>query len=315
MTARPGGAGRVRWSRFAIVVLPALTIAGLLTGLTARGAIAASISVSGAEFLVTADRLTGSGFQQYPGQLTVDGATAGKPVIIVAIHNATLTKMCQSVSVAGVTLRLTAGDGSAPVSASNLVVDVAALSGETAQFKSMVIGSGHGQLGEQADRVIITRLRQDTWLTTAGTFSLPGLALGFGSGCLTGCALAAHQPALIGSWESCDSPLGWAGTWLTPSALAFSASVVASEHRLRMANPAAAPAAPSTTSRAARPRQLTIERVMPCSRDSSSGRTACAPWRSVEVTRGVIAFSTTSANASIRGALQTRAWCMPCWTC
>jgi hypothetical protein len=181
-------AGRVKWRRFAVAILPALAVAGLLMGLTAEGAIAASISVSGQEFMVTAAQLTGSGFQQYPGQVTVDGADGSKttvPVIVSIIHSATLTNMCQSVTVAGVTLRLTAGGGAAPVSASDLIVDAAKLNGNSASFQNVVIGAdaGGGTFGEQADDVIIANLRQDTWLTTAGTFTLPDLSLGFGSGC------------------------------------------------------------------------------------------------------------------------------------
>jgi len=40
-----------------------------------------------------------------------------------------------------------------------------------------------GSFGEQADTVTIDNLNQDTWLTTAGTFTLPDLRLGFGGGC------------------------------------------------------------------------------------------------------------------------------------
>jgi hypothetical protein len=181
-------AGRVRWRRFAIAVLPALAVAGLLSGLTAEGAIAASISVSGEEFLVTAQQLTGAGFQQYPGQITVDGTdrpTYTVPVVVSAIRHATLTHMCQSVSVAGLTLRLTAGGGAAPVSASDLVVDAATVNGDNARFQDIAIGTdtGTGSFSEQAGDVIISDLRQDTWLTTAGTFTLPDLSLAFGSGC------------------------------------------------------------------------------------------------------------------------------------
>jgi len=191
--------GRVKWRRFAIVALPAAAIAGVLIGLTAEGAIAASISVSGQEFLVTADQLSGTGFEQFGGQVTsdgTDGSQATQPVIVSAINSATLTNLCQSVSVAGFTLRLTAGGGGSPVSVSNLIVDAGSISGSQAQFHNISIGTDAGTLtedpgvtgtsggfGEQADDVTITDLRQDTWLTTAGTFTLPGLSLSFGSSC------------------------------------------------------------------------------------------------------------------------------------
>jgi hypothetical protein len=41
-----------------------------------------------------------------------------------------------------------------------------------------------GDFGQQADSVVITNLRQDNFATTAATFSLPGLTLGFSN---TGC--------------------------------------------------------------------------------------------------------------------------------
>jgi hypothetical protein len=230
--------GRVRWRRFAIVMLPAMAIAGLLVGLTAEGAIGASISVSGQEFLVTADELDGTGFQQYPGQVAVDGGGGSKttvPVIISAIRNATLTNLCQSVSVAGLTLRLTAGGGATPVSASDLVVDAATVSGN-ARFQNIAIGTdaGRGKFGEQAGNVTITHLRQDTWLTSAGTFTLPGLSLGFGATCLGRRGRPAlgrplfHQFELTRSSDCSDSPAACAGT-AGVSVLAFSASAVAVE--------------------------------------------------------------------------------------
>jgi hypothetical protein len=191
--------GHVQWRRFAIVALPAAAIAGLLIGLTAEGAMAASISVSGQEFLVTADQLSGSGFEQFGGQVTsdgTDGSQSSQPVIVSAISTAKLTNLCQSVSVAGVTLRLTAGGNGSAVSASNLIVDAGSVSGSQAQFHNIAIGVDAGTLtedpgvtgssggfGEQADGVTITGLRQDTWLTTAGTFTLPDLSLSFGGTC------------------------------------------------------------------------------------------------------------------------------------
>jgi hypothetical protein len=82
------------------------------------------------------------------------------------------------------------------VSAENLVVDADQLSGN-ATFTNIAIGQDAGTLtevlgttgasggfGEQAETIVITNLRQHTWLTTAGTFTLPGLGLSFSrSGC------------------------------------------------------------------------------------------------------------------------------------
>jgi uncharacterized protein DUF6230 len=186
--------GRMKWRRFAIVAVPALAVAGLLVGLTAEGAIASSISVSGQEFLITASTFSANGFEQFGGSVT--NANGQQPVIITAMHQATIDNLCQSVSVGPVTLRLTAGSGSNPVTADNLIVDASSQTGSVATFHNITIGQDAGTLsedpgttgtsggfGQQADTFTITNLVQNTWLTTAGTFTLPGLSIGFGSSC------------------------------------------------------------------------------------------------------------------------------------
>jgi hypothetical protein len=186
--------GRVKWRRFAMVAVPAVIVAGALIGLTAQGAIASSISVSGEEYLITASKLTGQGFEQFGGQ--VSGGSGTQPVIISAIHSATLANLCQSVTIGPLTLHLTAGGGGTPVSAQNLVVDASGQTGSEAVFHNISIGLDAGTLsedpgaegasggfGQQADSMEIDNLVQHTWLTTAGTFTLPDLSLGFGGSC------------------------------------------------------------------------------------------------------------------------------------
>jgi hypothetical protein len=192
---RSPASGKVRWRRFAIVAVPSVAIAGALIGLTAKGAIASSISVSGQEFLVTASQLNGTGFEQFGGE--VPGTNNSQnPVVISAIHHATLANLCQSVTVGPVTLRLTAGGGGNLVSADNLVVDASGQTGSVATFHNITIGQDAGTLtedpgtagtpggfGQQADSITIDNLVQHTWLTTAGTFTLPGLSISFGKSC------------------------------------------------------------------------------------------------------------------------------------
>jgi len=186
--------GHVRWRRLAIILGPAAALTAVLVGLTANGAIAASLSVSGQEFLVTSSQLTGHGFEQYGS--TIGGSSGNQPVVVSAIHSATLSHLCQQVTVGGVSLVLHAGDGSTPVSASNLIVDASGQSGSQAVFHNITIGQDAGSLGEdpgaagqaggfgqEASTVTIDNLVQHTWLTTAGTFTLPGLTLGFGGHC------------------------------------------------------------------------------------------------------------------------------------
>jgi len=191
----PRATGKVRWRKFAIAAVPAIAVAGTLVGLTAEGAIASSISVSGQAFTISASQLSGSGFEQFGGAVSESNGTQ-HPVMVSAIGNANLTNLCQSVSVFGITLRLTAGDSGTPANAQNLIVDADSQTGSSATFTNITIGQDAGTLtevpgvtgpagtfGEQADSVVINNLRQDTWLTTAGTFTLPDLSLGFGGSC------------------------------------------------------------------------------------------------------------------------------------
>ena len=186
--------GKVRWRRFAMVAVPAGVVAGILVGLTAEGAIASSISVSGQEYTVTASTLTGQGFEQFGG--TVNQGNGQQPVVISGIHQAKLYNLCQSVKVGPVTLRLTAGSGGNPAVADNLIVDASGQTGSVAVFNNIAIGQDAGTLtddpgtdgtsggfGQQATSMSISNLRQQTWLTTAGTFTLPGLTIGFGGNC------------------------------------------------------------------------------------------------------------------------------------
>jgi Family of unknown function (DUF6230) len=181
--------GKVKWRRFAIVAIPAFVVAGTLVGLTAEGALASSISVSGQQFTITADQLAGTGFAQFGGALP-NSSGGQTPVIVSSIKNATMSNLCQSVSVLGMTVHLTAGGKGDPVSASNLVVDASDQTASSAVFSDISIGQDAGSLGgpagtfgEAASQVTIDNLVQRTWYTTAGTFTLPNLSLGFGGSC------------------------------------------------------------------------------------------------------------------------------------
>jgi hypothetical protein len=188
--------GRVRWLRFAAIALPSLALSGAVVGLTAGGALASSFSVSGQQFEVSADSLTGTGFQQFG---TVDTESGNTPVAVAEteISSATITSLCQSVTtdfpmgLGDFTLKITAGSGSTPVTASSLIIDANQLSGSTATFKNISIGQdastlnedpgapvgAAGTFGQQADSITISNLQQTALSTSAGTFTLPGFAL------------------------------------------------------------------------------------------------------------------------------------------
>ena len=192
--------GRVNWRRFAVVFLPSLVAVAALVVMTAQSVLAVSFSISGTPFTVTATQLKGQGFEQF-GILdqsvlkNLPGHTNQIVLTANAMRSATLSHLCQSVSLGALTLKITAGGGSTPVSATNLVVDADQLSGD-ASFTNITIGQDAstlsavpgvkgppGDFAQQADTVTINNLRQHAYATTAGVFTLPGFSLSFGGSC------------------------------------------------------------------------------------------------------------------------------------
>jgi hypothetical protein len=192
--------GRVSWRRFAAVLLPSLAVLAVLVFLTTQAVLAVSFSISGTPFTVTAKELKGRGFEQF-GVLdtsvlnTLPGHTNQIVLTANAIKSATLTDLCQELVLGGLNLRITAGTGGRPVTATDLVVDADKLSGN-ASFTNIQIGRDAstltdvpgirgmpGDFAQQAQAVTITNLRQHAYATTAGTFTLPAFSLSFGGHC------------------------------------------------------------------------------------------------------------------------------------
>ncbi|MGC4981568.1 DUF6230 family protein [Streptomyces sp. DT193] len=200
--------GGTRWKRFAVVMVPSVAATAAIGVALAQGALAASFSVSGQSFKVTADKLEGTGFSQY-GALDqgtgLDGKAALHPVAVSAFKSADITSMCQSVVtpnipvLGSVSLVLKAGGGSTPVHADNLYIDVEDL-GADATFTNIDIGvaakdanKGPGMKGggeqanpygfaQQAEKAVLTDVKQTAWATTAGTFKLSGLKMSVSAG-------------------------------------------------------------------------------------------------------------------------------------
>ncbi|MEU3710262.1 DUF6230 family protein [Streptomyces catenulae] len=185
--------GRISWRRFAVLTVPAVAGTAALGIALANGALAASFAVSGQQFKVSADRLTGDGFAQY-GSVDTNARGDLLPVAVTAIKTAELHHLCQSVVthlpvLGDISLNLTAG-GDKPVQATNLFVDATQLSGD-ASFHGIEIGRDASTLSkgpadakglqdlfaQQADDVAINHLRQTAWSTNAGTFRLSGLSM------------------------------------------------------------------------------------------------------------------------------------------
>lgn len=193
--------GGTRWKRFAVVMVPSVAATAAIGVALAQGALAASFSVSGQSFKVSADKLEGTGFEQYgaiDNGYTLEGKSTAHPVAVSAFKSATITNLCQSVVtpdipvLGSVSLILKAGGGSTPVEADNIYIDVADLQAD-AVFNNIDIGvaakdaaKGPGMKGgseqanpygfsQQADSATLTGVKQTAWATTAGTFKLSGL--------------------------------------------------------------------------------------------------------------------------------------------
>ncbi|GAA4893179.1 DUF6230 family protein [Streptomyces coeruleoprunus] len=190
--------GRIQWKRFALLSVPAVGVTAALGVALASGAVAASFAVSGQQFKVSADSLTGEGFAQY-GSIDTNAREELLPVAVTAIRRAEMNNLCQSVVtslpiVGDISLNLTAGKKS-PVVATGLFVDATQLSGD-ADFDNIEIGRDASTLdkgpdgaqgmqdlfGQQADTVRITDLKQVAWATNAGTFKLSGLSMKLSKG-------------------------------------------------------------------------------------------------------------------------------------
>jgi hypothetical protein len=188
--------GRTNWRRFAVAVGVPTVVAGGLVVALATGALAASFSVSGTQFKLTADRLVGEGFTQYSKPLPTKKVqdSTGKPYVVAAmsgIGSADIYKLCQSVAAGPVILRIEAGnDPNRPAEAEDLLIGMSELSGD-ATFSDINIGQDastldadgaeeHGDVagfGQQADKVTIVGLKQKAYMTSASTFKLTGMSL------------------------------------------------------------------------------------------------------------------------------------------
>jgi len=192
-------------------MVPSVAATAAIGVALAQGALAASFSVSGQSFKVTAKELHGKGFAQYGAidqGYTLSGGKAAHPVAVSAFNSATIQKMCQSVVtpdipiLGDVTLKLEAGDStdeSKQVQADRLYIDVETLDAD-ATFHGLDIGvaakdaskgpgmKGNGEqanpfgFAQQADSVDLSNVHQTAWATTAGTFKLSGLHMSLHKG-------------------------------------------------------------------------------------------------------------------------------------
>ena len=180
--------GRTRWRRFLLTFTFGATVAAvLLTGMSS-GAIAASFTVSGATFKISATELRGQGVVQYG---TVDQSAGNAyPVLATGFVKVEADNFCQSFVVHSVpvfndlTIRITA-PGQTGFSADNLVIGSQSLTGNLT-MSNVQLGHDAGQLdngppgvhglagsfGIQASGLTLDQLQEVSTSTTAATLRL-----------------------------------------------------------------------------------------------------------------------------------------------
>ncbi|MEU1184792.1 DUF6230 family protein [Streptomyces sp. NPDC005820] len=195
-----GRRGRVRPRRAAVMAVPAAAVAATLAILTAEGALGVQFAISGMPFVVTGDKLEGTGFEQFGALDSMienspnQGDTGGQVLVVTSVvKNGDITNMCQAVDLGGIQLLLTAGGDGTPVHVENLAIDSDVIKGD-AEFHGIEIGGDastfnkggvkgpEGVYGQQADTVLIKNLYQHNYAATAGVFKLPDLHMRFGTG-------------------------------------------------------------------------------------------------------------------------------------
>jgi hypothetical protein len=190
--------GKTRWKRFAVVMVPTLAVTAAVGISVAQGALAASFSVSGSQFKVSAASLHGDGFTQYGTVDTIEGGQT-IPVAVSGFNSAVIHNLCQSVALPfGFVLKINAGDdANNPVTASKLYIDMTDLQATTATFNDINIGVAEGAVSkgvvnpadsskstyspagfaQEATSADLTGVKQTAWATSAATFNLNGLHL------------------------------------------------------------------------------------------------------------------------------------------
>ncbi len=197
--------GGTKWKRFAVVMVPSIAATAAIGVALSQGALAASFSVSGQQFKVSADKLVGEEMVQYG---TVDMGADGKPhpVTVSAFNNAKIYDMCQSVVtkvpfLGDITMVLNAGgDPQKPVKAKDIYIDIAQLDSSKATFSNIDIGVATGStrdgypkpkeksegdhkqvdlngFAQQAEGAVIENVKQTAWATSASTLELSGFGL------------------------------------------------------------------------------------------------------------------------------------------
>ncbi|MFV2175864.1 DUF6230 family protein [Actinomadura sp. LOL_016] len=184
-----------RLRRFLVLFVPATGSLAVLAFGMAQGALPASFAVSGRQMKVSADELSGQGFDLYRAVVhSADGDD--HPVLTLTMRSARVVGLCQSAAVdtplGRYTVRLSAKDPARPSRVHGLSISATDVDADV-DFRSLLLNRDAGGLGADApttgspgdfgvgaDGFVVTNVRADAWLVAGGSFQVTGLDVSFG---------------------------------------------------------------------------------------------------------------------------------------
>ncbi|MER5218351.1 DUF6230 family protein [Streptomyces sp. NPDC002838] len=169
--------GRTSRRRLVGALVMTMSVAAVILGCIAEGAVAASFT-SGAPFTVTLEHLRAKGFGL---QLGVSRST-GKPAVLTRWPDADVRGLCQSSTVdlpvvGRTTMVLTAR----AAHVTDLVIDAYSASGQLS-FTGLAIGPAGEGTGFRSGGAELENITLQAGAATAGTFSITGVELGIRRG-------------------------------------------------------------------------------------------------------------------------------------
>lgn len=171
--------GKTRRLVYSLTLLVSFTFLIILGALVAKGAIGVAATLPGT-FNIKATTISGTGFNITPGIIN-GNAVAVNTLTTATITNQTITK---NISLGGgivVTVTISAGGGpGGPAIASNLVTDIINQGADSAtltNFQLSDVNQGFDLVQQTADSATLTNVSIDSPFLSAGSITLPNLAL------------------------------------------------------------------------------------------------------------------------------------------
>ncbi|MFC7303569.1 DUF6230 family protein [Streptomyces monticola] len=180
--------GRTHWKRTAVMLVPGVLAVGAVVIALAQGAMAASFAVSGKNFKVSAEEITGQGISSFPSSIgSKDGK--GHAVLLAGIKSGTAKGVClsmkQRLPLVGEVSLLVKSGAQRPIRGENLVVNADALTSSGGRVTGVQAGrdastldaapgvSGpEGLFGVQAGTALARDVKSTAWASNGGSLTL-----------------------------------------------------------------------------------------------------------------------------------------------